>query len=675
MSKNDPIHIVYIFFSWIGDALKPQLASLPAVVVTELETEFAKCGRDKPEPTRFLKSQQAKAAANPIGNGTDGGGDNADGNGDGDDDADAEEINPLDLIDPVDILSRLPKDFYEKLEEKKWQTRKEALEALDEQLKNPKLMPGDYGELVKALKKVLSKDSNVVLVAMAGKSLAALARGLAKKFTPYAPVCVAAILEKFKEKKANVVAALRDAIDSIYPCTTLEAMQEDLLEALANKNPSVKSETTQFLARSFAKTQPTIFNKKLLKALTVALLKTLNESDPAVRDGSAEALGMLQKLLGEKVLAAYLVDVDALKLVKVKECADKAVILVKMPTVKKAKPAAAASPANTASPKTTATASQKQTASKPTALKRPGSSAPRKPGAATAAGKKPSGTSAGGGSSTSAAAATTKSSPLPNERELTPEEVVERASELLPGNCLSDLSDSNWKQRLAAAETVLSTVSSMESKPLEHSQVLCKALCQQKPGLKDTNFQVVKIKLEAVQRIVETMGISTCTADAIVNDCTEKLADAKNSALAAAVLSSMAESLNLQYIVGKVLSFAFEQKSPKVQSESLLWTTRAVQEFGMQINPKMLIEEVRKAVASTNPTVRQAAFAMLGTLHLYTGDALMMFFDSEKPAIRQQIQAEFDKNAGQKAAPATRGPAARAQSNGGDERYFHHRLF
>lgn len=58
------------------------------------------------------------------------------------------------MLEPVDILSKLPKDFYEKLEAKKWQERKEALEALDALVKNPKLENGDYGDVVRALKKV-----------------------------------------------------------------------------------------------------------------------------------------------------------------------------------------------------------------------------------------------------------------------------------------------------------------------------------------------------------------------------------------------------------------------------------------------------------------------------------------------------------------------------------------
>lgn len=39
-------------------------------------------------------------------------------------------------------------------EAKKWQERKEALEAVEALAKNPKLEGGDYGDLVRALKKV-----------------------------------------------------------------------------------------------------------------------------------------------------------------------------------------------------------------------------------------------------------------------------------------------------------------------------------------------------------------------------------------------------------------------------------------------------------------------------------------------------------------------------------------
>lgn len=100
-------------------------------------------------------------------------------------------------------------------EAKKWQERKEALEAVEALAKNPKLEAGDYGDLVRALKKVsrdpqgtpspsdrlhggstgeyvcyvgqvVGKDANVMLVTVAAKCLAGLAAGLRKKFGTYA---------------------------------------------------------------------------------------------------------------------------------------------------------------------------------------------------------------------------------------------------------------------------------------------------------------------------------------------------------------------------------------------------------------------------------------------------------------------------------------------------------
>lgn len=631
-------------YRWIGAAFKSQIASLPAVLLTELEAEFEKVSGDKAIPTRYLRSQQerqmlAAVAASSSGDAEDGEDDN---------EADeAEVIDPMDLIDPVDILSKLPKDFYEKLEAKKWQERKESLEALEVLLQNPKLQPGDYGDVVRALKKVISKDSNVVLVALGGKCMAMLARGLAKRFNTYAGACVPAILEKFKEKKANVVTALRDAIDAIYPSTSLEAIQEDILEALGNKNPNVKLETASFLARAFTKTLPTILNKKLLKAIITALLKTLNEPDPAVRDAAAEAIGTVMKLMGEKAISPHLTEVDALKLAKIKECCDKAVIAIKIPGPKKERPA-------TAPPKTTSAATgavKKGGSTEPKPVARPATAGVKKVAPAKKAPGSGGGGGGGGGSGISKSASASKV--LPTERDMSPDEIDERAAEILPADIVQGLADSNWKTRLAAVESLTGVIAELDPK-CGHSQVILRFLAK-KPGLKDTNFQVLKLKLENVRAVIEKLGVTTTTADYIINDITEKLGDVKNSGPAGQALTAIAEAIKLEYAVSKVTEFAFEQKSPKVQQEALTWVNNAIREFGFQVNPKLLLEDSRKAVQSINPAVRAAGIALLGTMYLSMGNTLAMFFENEKPALKQQIQAEFDKCVGQKPPAPTRG--------------------
>lgn len=51
--------------------------------------------------------------------------------------------------------------FFSPQEAKKWQERKEALEAIETLTKNPKLENGDYGDLVRALKKVSAETSKL----------------------------------------------------------------------------------------------------------------------------------------------------------------------------------------------------------------------------------------------------------------------------------------------------------------------------------------------------------------------------------------------------------------------------------------------------------------------------------------------------------------------------------
>ena len=58
---------------------------------------------------------------------------------------------------------------------------------------------------------------------------------------------------------------------------------------------------------------------------------------------------------------------------------------------------------------------------------------------------------------------------------------------------------------------------------------------------------------------------------------------------------------------------------------------------------KPVIENIRKALASTNVGVRTAGVSLLGVLFLYMGDSLRPLVEGEKPSLLQQINAEFEK--------------------------------
>lgn len=68
-----------------------------------------------------------------------------------------------------------------------------------------------------------------------------------------------------------------------------------------------------------------------------------------------------------------------------------------------------------------------------------------------------------------------------------------------------------------------------------------------------------------------------------------------------------------------------------------------------------MIESSKKSLASTNPAVRTAAITLVGTLYLYMGPTLHVCFENEKPALREQINAEIEKYENEKPPLPTRG--------------------
>jgi hypothetical protein len=87
-----------------------------------------------------------------------------------------------------------------------------------------------------------------------------------------------------------------------------------------------------------------------------------------------------------------------------------------------------------------------------------------------------------------------------SERELTPEEAEAALEDILPADVLKGLVDSNWKTRLAAVEGFNRAVATAADPAALPSQAMVRVLCK-KPGLKDNNFQVLKLRFDAVKGI------------------------------------------------------------------------------------------------------------------------------------------------------------------------------
>uniref|UniRef100_A0A8C2K8L1 Cytoskeleton associated protein 5 n=1 Tax=Cyprinus carpio TaxID=7962 RepID=A0A8C2K8L1_CYPCA len=479
-----------------------------------------------------------------------------------------------------------------------------------------------------------------MLVAMAAKCLAGLATGLRKKFGTYAGHVVPTILEKFKEKKPQVVQALQEAIDAVFLTTTLQNISEDVLAVMDNKNPSIKQQASLFLARSFRHCTPSTLPKSVLKPFCAAFLKQVNDSAPEVRDAAFEALGTAMKVVGEKAVNPFLADVDKLKLDKIKECADKVELVGKKGGggggggggEKKAKPAAKAPPAV---------------------------EAPAKP---SAAGPPKKGKPASAPSAKSKKASDTKETV---ETELSPEVCEEKAAAVLPASCMQLLDSGNWKERLASMEEFQRAVEQMDK-----SEMPCQALVKmlaKKPGWKETNFQVMQMKLHIVGLIAQKGSFSKTSALVVLDGLVDKIGDVKCGSNAKEALTAIGEACSLPWTAEQVVSMAFTQKNPKNQAETLNWLANAMKEFGFAgINVKAFINNVKTALGATNPAVRTSAITLLGVMYLYMGAPLRMFFEDEKPALLSQIDAEFEKMQGQSPPAPIRGTKKAGAEEEGD---------
>ncbi|KAK7828925.1 hypothetical protein U0070_002155, partial [Myodes glareolus] len=595
-------------YRWIRDALRHPLQNINSVQLKELEEEWVKLPTGAPKPSRFLRSQQELEAK--LEQQQSAGGD--------------AEGDAYELLEAVEILSKLPKDFYDKIEAKKWQERKEALEAVEVLVKNPKLEAGDYADLVKALKKVVGKDTNVMLVALAAKCLTGLAVGLRKKFGQYAG--------HFKEKKPQVVQALQEAIDAIFLTTTLQNISEDVLAVMDNKNPTIKQQTSLFIARSFRHCTASTLPKSLLKPFCAALLKHISDSAPEVRDAAFEALGTALKVVGEKAI---------------KECSEK----VELVHGKKAG----------------STAEKKDCKPIPGRAAASGAAGDKDTKDVSAGGPPKKGKTAAPGGSANTGTKSKKGLETKEmvEPELSLEVCEEKASTVLPPTCIQLLDSSNWKERLACMEEFQKAVELME-----RTEMPCQALVRmlaKKPGWKETNFQVMQMKLHIVALVAQKGNFSKTSAQIVLDGLVDKIGDVKCGNNAKEALTAIAEACMLPWTAEQVMSMAFLQKNPKNQSETLNWLSNAIKEFGFSgLNVKAFISNVKTALAATNPAVRTSAITLLGVMYLYVGPSLRMFFEDEKPALLSQIDAEFEKMQGQRPPTPTRG-ISKHSTSGTDE--------
>ncbi|KAI6653594.1 Cytoskeleton-associated protein 5 [Oopsacas minuta] len=631
--RNEAKNLSIELCKWLrADILRICLKDLKPVQLKELEDEWKKVADEVPKPTRFLRSKQNEPDELAA---TD---DQAESGGETTPLKDKSPLfDPLEMVDPIDLRKHYPPDFFELVASAKWSERRDALGLfLEEATKVIKVLPADYSELLTAMHKMITKDTNIYCVQNAAKVVTVLAKGLKGQFEPQAKLFLTAVLEKMKEKKAAVVVVLSECADAIYQTSTMLFLHEEILETLESKNPNVKSETCLFTARCLCYCSPTTLTKPIIKVLVPSLLKRLDDTTPQVRDAASMALGTCLKILGDRPLALYFEDVEKNKRAKIQEASDKAELKVSQgakKAVTKAKEPAKKEEKQPAKAKEdkakTAKKTIKTNVTKSTSLT-----------------KSTSKTNVTAKAKTSGSKVKTDDF-LPNfenEPSYSPEELDAMAQESFGEDILTRLSDSKWRDRCDACTEVKEILETINEDKI-NSQMYIHVIMV-KPGLADGNLQVMNLKFSMIGFLAKRAPDwgSRCT-EAVIATLGEKLGEMRLKATSTESLFCISERIqSLHHVALTVMSVCSNHKSPKIQTEGFIWLATALVEFGLKVKLPAFVGYIKTGLASTNPNIKSASLKLLSAFAVFFStniDAFKGMLGEINPNIKGKVDKEI----------------------------------
>lgn len=127
-------------------------------------------------------------------------------------------LDPRAFAEAVDIVPKLPPNLQAGLGSSKWKERKEVLDGLFAVLSaTPRIKEAsELGEVAKSLAARISGDANINCVMVAANCMEELAKGLTTSFARYRDAVIPPMLERLKERKANVTDTIGAALDAVF---------------------------------------------------------------------------------------------------------------------------------------------------------------------------------------------------------------------------------------------------------------------------------------------------------------------------------------------------------------------------------------------------------------------------------------------------------------------------
>ncbi|XP_073266781.1 protein MOR1 isoform X1 [Populus alba] len=231
-----------------------------------------------------------------------------------------QEIDEYDLVDPVDILGPLEKaGFWDGVKATKWSERKEAVAELTKLASTKRIAPGDFSEVCRTLKKLIT-DVNIAVAVEAIQAIGNLARGLRTHFSGSSRFLLPVLLEKLKEKKPTLTEALAQTLQAMHKagCLNLADIIEDVKTAVKNKVPLVRSLTLNWVTFCIETSNKAVI-LKVHKDYVPICMECLNDGTPDVRDSAFSVLAAVAKSVGMRPLERSLEKLDDVRRKKLSE--------------------------------------------------------------------------------------------------------------------------------------------------------------------------------------------------------------------------------------------------------------------------------------------------------------------------------------------------------------------
>ncbi|GMI91985.1 MICROTUBULE ORGANIZATION 1 [Hibiscus trionum] len=558
------------------------------------------------------------------------------------------EIDEYELVDPVDILTPLEKSgFWDGVKATKWSERKEAVAELTKLASTKKIAPGDFTEVCRTLKKLIT-DVNIAVAVEAIQAIGNLARGLRTHFSGSSRFLLPVLLEKLKEKKPTLTESLTQTLQAMYKsgCLNLADIVEDVKTATKNKVPLVRSLTLNWVTFCIETSNKAVV-LKVHKDYVPICMECLNDGTPDVRDAAFSALTAIAKSVGMRPLERSLEKLDDVRKKKLSE------MIAGSGSVSGATSSAAVK--NSGGGVSSSEASEgsfvKKSAASMLSGKRPVSAAPaNKKGASVKSGNNKKVDGAG-------RAETAKLSETPEDiepAEMSLEEIESRLGSLIQADVISQLKSAVWKERLEAISSLKQQVEGLQN--LDQSvEILTYLLCTL-PGWNEKNVQVQ-------QQVIEVITYLASSATKFPKKCvvlcllgiSERVADMKTRVHAMKCLTTFSEAVGPGFVFERLYKIMKEHKNPKVLSEGLSWMVSAIDDFGVShLKLKDLIDFCKDTgLQSSAAATRNATIKVLGALHKFIGPEIKGFLTDVKPALLSALDVEYQKNPfeGNSAAP------------------------